>query len=233
VITSNAALAVLQKLDKTTPTVFVQVSDPIGSGFVSSLSRPDGNVTGFQNFEPAMGDKWLGLLKEVAPALTRAAVLMYPDAAAHFEFLRAAEAVAPSLGVQASAISVRDGDETARGIAKFTDEPDSGLIVLPHPGNIGNRDLLIELTARFRLPAIYPFRDFATSGGLISYGFDVLERWRGAAGYVDRMLRGARAADLPVQAPTKFEPVINLKTAKALGLSVPATLLARADEVIE
>jgi putative ABC transport system substrate-binding protein len=233
VISSNAALAVLQKLDKTTPTVFVQVSDPIGSGFVSSLSRPDGNVTGFQNFEPAMGGKWLGLLKEVAPALTRVAVLVYPDTAAHLEFLRAAEAVAPSLGVQASAISVRDGDETSRGIAKFAVAPDGGLIVLPHPGNVASRDLLIELTARLRLPAIYPFRYFATGGGLISYGFDQLEHWRGAAGYIDRMLRGAKPSDLPVQAPTKYELVVNLKTATALGVTVPPSLLARADEVIE
>ena len=233
VISSNAALAVMQKLDKTTPTVFVQVSDPVGSGFVSSLSRPGGNVTGFQNFEPSMGGKWLGLLREVAPALARAAVLVYPDTAAHFEFLRTAEAVAPSLGVQVSAISSRDSDETAREIAKFADAPDSGLIVLPHPGNVSSRDLLIELTARLRLPAIYPFRYFATSGGLISYGFDQLEHWRGAGGYIDRMLRGARAADLPVQAPTKFELVINLTTAKAVGLTIPPVLLARADEVIE
>jgi ABC-type uncharacterized transport system substrate-binding protein len=233
VISANAALAVLQKLDKTIPTVFVQVSDPVGSGFVSSLSRPDGNVTGFQNFEPAMGGKWLGLLKEVAPSVMRAAVIVHPDTAAHLEFLRAAEAVAPSLGVQVSAISVRDGDESERRIAKFADTADGGLIVLPHPGNINNRDLLIELTARLRLPAIYPFRYFATGGGLISYGFDQLDHWRGAAGYVDRILRGAKPADLPVQAPTKYDLVINLKTAKALGLTIPPSLLATAYEVIE
>ena len=168
VVSSNIALGVLQKLNKTIPTVFVQVSDPVGSGFVSSLSRPDRNLTGFQNFEPSMGGKWLGLLNEAAPAVARAAVILRPDTAAHFEFLRSAEAVAPSLGVQVSAISVRDDDETERAIVKFADAPDGGLIVLPHPGNINNRALFIELTARLRLPAIYPFRYFATSGGLIS-----------------------------------------------------------------
>jgi putative ABC transport system substrate-binding protein len=233
VISSNGALAILQKLEKTISTVFVQVSDPVGSGFVSSLSRPDGNLTGFQNFEPAIGGKWLGLLKEVAPKVVRAAVIVHPDAAVQFEFLRAAEAVAPSLGVQVSVISVRDGDETERGIARFANTPDAGLIVLPHPGNTSNRALLVELTARLGLPAIYPYNFFATSGGLISYGFDQIEQWRGAATYVDRILRGAKPADLPVQAPTKYELVINLKTAQALGLTISPSLLAAAHEVIE
>jgi putative ABC transport system substrate-binding protein len=233
VISSNGALAILQKLERTISTVFVQISDPVGSGFVSSLSHPDGNLTGFQNFEPAIGGKWLGLLKEVAPSVVRAAVIVHPDTAIQFEFVRAAEAVAPSLGVQVSVISVRDGDETERGIAKFANTPDAGLIVLPHPGNTGNRALLIELTARLGLPAIYPYNFFATGGGLISYGFDQIEQWRGAAGYVDRILRGAKPADLPVQAPTKYETVINLKTAKGLGLTVSPSLLATADQVIE
>jgi len=156
VISSNAALSALQKLDKKISTVFVQVSDPVGSGFVGSLSRPGGNITGFQNFEPATGGKWLGLLKEVAPVVIRAAVLVHPDTAAHFAFLRAAETVAPSLGVQINALSVRDTDETERGIGSFAEAPDGGLIVLPHPGNIDNRALLVALTARLRLPAIYP-----------------------------------------------------------------------------
>ena len=233
VISSNAALAALQKLNRTVATVFVQVSDPVGSGFVSSLSRPEGNVTGFQNFEPAMGGKWLGLLKEIAPSVTRAAVIVHPDTAAHIEFQRAAEAVAPSLGVKVSAISVRDADETERGITGFADVPDGGLIVLPHPVNINNRALLIELAARLRLPAVYSFRYFATGGGLVSYGFDQVEQWRGAAGYVDRILRGAKPADLPVQAPTNYELVINLKTAKALGLTISPSLLATAHDVIE
>ncbi|MEO6842373.1 MAG: ABC transporter substrate-binding protein [Bradyrhizobium sp.] len=233
VISANAALAVLQKLDKKIPTVFVQVSDPVGGGFVNSLSRPDGNVTGFQNFEPAMGGKWLGLLKEIAPSVTRAAAIVHPDTAAHLEFLRAAEAVARPLGIQMSTISAVGGDETARGIAQFADTPDGGLIVLPHPGNINNRDSLIGLAARLRLPAIYPFRYFATGGGLASYGFDQLEHWRGAAGYVDRILRGAKPADLPVQAPTKYDLVVNLSSAKALGLTISPSLLATANEVID
>jgi putative ABC transport system substrate-binding protein len=233
VISSNSALAALRTLKKTIPTVFVQVSDPVGSGFVSSLSRPEGNITGFQNFEPATGGKWLGLLKEIAPAMVRAAVIVHPDTAVHLEFLRAAEVVAPSLGVQVFTISARNGEETERGVAGFADTPNGGLIVLPHPGNIDIRALLIELTARLRLPAIYSFRYFAAGGGLVSYGFDQVEQWRGAAGYVDRILRGAKPADLPVQAPTKYDLVINLKTAKALGLTISPTLLATAHEVIE
>jgi putative ABC transport system substrate-binding protein len=233
VISSNPALTILQKLEKTISTVFVQISDPVGSGFVSSLSHPDGNLTGFQNFEPAIGGKWLGLLKEIAPKVVRAAVILHPDAAVQFEFMRAAEAVAPSLGIQVSAISVRDGDETERGITEFANTSDGGLIVLPHPGNTSNRALLAELTSRLGLPAIYPYNFFATGGGLISYGFDQIEQWKGAAGYADRILRGVKPADLPVQAPTKYELIINLKAAKALGLPVPPALLARADEVIE
>ena len=233
VISSNAALTALLKLDARIPTVFVQISDPLGGGFVKSLSRPDGNVTGFQNFEPAVGGKWLGLLKEVAPTLTRAAVTVYPDTAVHSEFMRAIEAVAPSLGVAASAIAVRDTDDLARGIAGFAGTPNGGLIVLPHPRNIDSRALLSELAAQHRLPAIYPFRYFAVSGGLMSYGFDQVEQWRGAAGYVDRILRGAKPADLPVQAPTRYDLVLNLKTAKALNLAISPSLLATAVEVIE
>lgn len=233
VISSNAALAALQKLNKTIPTVFVQVSDPVGSGFVNSLSRPEGNLTGFQNFEPSMGGKWLGVLKQVAPAVSRVAIIVRPDTAAHFQFLRTAETLAPSLGVSVSAISVRDDDETEHGVVRFAGAPGGGLIVLPHPGNIKNRALFIDLTARLGLPAIYPFRYFASSGGLVSYGFDQVEHWRGAASYIDRMLRGAKPADLPVQAPTKYEFAINLKTARTLGLTISPTLLATADEVIE
>ena len=163
----------------------------------------------------------------------RAAVIVHPDTAAHFQFLRAAEALAPSLGVEVSAIHVKDDAETERGVTEFAAAPNGGLIVLPHPGNINNRALFIDLTARLRLPAIYPFRYFATGGGLVSYGFNQVELWRGAAGYVDRILRGAKPADLPVQAPTKYELAINLKAAKGLGLTIPPSLLATADEVIE
>lgn len=233
VISSNAALAALQKLEQTIPTVFVQVSDPVGGGFVDSLARPGRNLTGFQNFEPSMGGKWLGVLKQVAPAVTRVAMIVRPDTAAHFQFLHEAEAVAPSLGVAVTAINARDDDEAGRGVAGFADAGNGGLVVLPHPGNIKNRALFIDLTKRLALPAIYPFRYFASNGGLVSYGFDQVEHWRGAAGYVDRILRGARPADLPVQAPTKYEFAINLKTARELGLTISPSLLATADEVIE
>jgi putative ABC transport system substrate-binding protein len=233
VVSSNAGLSAVLKLNKTIPTVFVQVSDPGGSGFVSSLARPDGNITGFQNFEPAMGGKWLGLLKEAAPAVTRVAVILHPDTAVHFEFLREAEAVAASLQIQLSAIKVSNDEESERGIAGFAETPGGGLIILPHPGNINNRALLIASAARLGLPAIYPFRYFAADGGLMSYGFDQIEQWRGAAGYIDRILRGARPADLPVQAPTKYDLVLNLRAARALGLAISPPLLATASEVIE
>jgi putative ABC transport system substrate-binding protein len=233
VISGNVALAARIKLDKRVPTVFVQISDPLGSGFVSSLSRPDGNITGFQNFEPAVGGKWLGLLKEIAPTITRAGVIVHLDTTVQSEFLRAIEAVAPSLGVQVSAINVRESDDIERGIAEFAAAPNGGLIFLPHPRTIDRRVALIEQAAQLRLPAIYPFRYFATSGGLMSYGFDQVEQWRGAAGYVDRILRGTKPADLPVQAPTKYDLVINLKAAKALGLAISPSLLATAVEVIE
>ena len=233
VISSNLGLSILQKLNKSISTVFVQISDPIGSGFVGSLSHPDGNFTGFQNFEAAIGGKWLGLLKEVAPAIVRVAVIAYPDTAAHSEFLRAAEAVAPSLGIQVSAIKAHNADETGRGIAEFANAGGDGLIVLPHPANINSRALLVELAARLHLPAIYPFNYFAKDGGLVSYGFDQIEQWRGAAGYVDRILGGTKPGDLPVQAPTKYELIVNLKAARELGLTISPSLLATAYEVIE
>lgn len=233
VVSSNAALTTLKTLNQTIPTVFVQVSDPVGGGYVESLAHPGGIVTGFQNFEPAVGGKWLGLLKEAAPALAQAAVTVYPDTAAHSQFLRAVEAVAPSLGVRVSAIEVRERDDLERGITQFAATPNGGLIFLPHPRTIDHRLALAEQTTRLRLPAIYPFRYFAVDGGLMSYGFDQVEQWRGAAGYVDRILRGAKPGDLPVQAPTKYDLVINLKTAKALGFSISQSLLATAVEVIE
>jgi ABC-type uncharacterized transport system substrate-binding protein len=233
VISSNSALAARLKLDRSIPTVFVQISDPVGSGFVGSLSHPGEDITGFQNFEPAVAGKWLGLLKEVAPAIARVAVTVYPDTAVHYLYLRELEGIALSPGVQVSTIAIRENDDLERGITGFAATPNGGLIVLPHPRNIDRRATLSELAARLRLPAIYPFRYFATSGGLMSYGFDQVEQWRGAAGYVDRILRGAKAGDLPVQAPTRYELVINLETARALGLEVPDGLLARADEVIE
>jgi putative ABC transport system substrate-binding protein len=232
-VAGNEALAELQRLTKTIPIVFVQVSDPIGSGFVQSLARPEGNITGFENFEPAMGGKWLGIIHEVAPNVSRAAVLMSPLGSAHVAFLRAAEAVAPSLGMQVIAASVHDGAEIERAITTFAGTSDGGLIVLPHPITSTHRGSIIELAARHRLPAVYPYRFFTRSGGLVSYGIDQLDQWPRAARYVDRVFRGAKLGELPVQAPTKFELVINLKTAKAMGLDIPPAFPLRADEVIE
>ena len=233
VISSNSTVAARLKLDRSIPTIFVQVSDPVGGGFVGSLSHPGENITGFQNFEPAVAGKWLGLLKEVAPAMTQVAVTVYPDTAVHYLYLREIEGLAPSLGVQASAINIRENDDLDRGIAGFAAAPNGGLIVLPHPRNIERRAALSELAAQHRLPAIYPYQYFAVSGGLMSYGFDQVEQWRGAATYVDRILRGAKPADLPVQAPTRYDLVLNLKTAKALGIAISPSLLATAVEVIE
>jgi len=232
-VSSNSALAEVRRLTSSIPIVFTQVSDPVGGGFVAGLARPGGNVTGFQNFEPAMGGKWLGVLKEATPNMSRAGVLFASDTAANVAFLRAAEAVAPSLGVKFSAIDVSHDVEIERAVAALASEPDGGLVVLPNPYNATNRGSIIVLAARHRLPAVYPFRYFATSGGLVSYGNDVTDALRRAASYVDRILKGAKPGDLPVQAPSKYELVINLKTARVLGLDVPPLMLARADEVIE
>jgi putative ABC transport system substrate-binding protein len=233
VVAGDPALAQLYRLNSVTPIVFTQVSEPVDSGFVASLAKPGGSITGFQNFEPAMGGKWLGLLKEAAPNLTRVGVLFSADAAPHASFLRAVEAVAPRLGVAANVIDIRKGNEIEDAITMFSGRPDSGLIVLPHPNTIANRRTIHTLAARHRMPAIYPYRYFAAEGGLISYGPDQIDQWRGAATYVDRILKGEKPAGLPVQTPTKFELVINLGAARALGLTLPPTFLARADEVIE
>jgi ABC-type uncharacterized transport system substrate-binding protein len=233
VVAGDPALTQLHKLPTTIPIVFTQVSEPVDSGFVASLAHPGGHITGFQNFEPAMGGKWLGILKEIAPKLKRAGAMFSSDVAPHASFLRAAELVAPSLGVTVSIVELQKSGETEPAIAAFASQPDGGLLVFPHPTTIANRVSINALAVRHRLPAIYPYRYFATDGGLISYGPDQIDQWRGAAQYIDRILRGEHPANLPVQAPTKFELVINLQTAKALGLEVPPTLLARADKVIE
>jgi putative tryptophan/tyrosine transport system substrate-binding protein len=233
VVAGDPALAQLYKLPSTIPIVFTQVSEPVDSGFVASLARPGGHITGFQNFEPAMGGKWLGVLKEIAPNLKHVGAMLSSDAAPHASFLRAAEAVAPSLGVSVSIVDVQDSGGIEQATTAFASQPDGGLLVFPHPNTIASRGSIIALADRHRLPAIYPYRYFATDGGLISYGPDQIDQWRGAAGYIDRILKGEKPADLPVQAPTKFELAINLKAAKVLGLSVPPTLLARADDVIE
>jgi putative tryptophan/tyrosine transport system substrate-binding protein len=233
VVATNPALAELQQLTKAIPIVFAQVSDPIESGFVQGLAHPGGNITGFQNYDPEIGGKWLGLLKEAAPSISRVLMPHDPDSTASVAFVRAAEAVAPSLAVRVNAAGVRDRAEIESAITAFAGEPNGGLIVVPHRIVLSNRDLIIALAARYHLPAIYPFRFFAIAGGLMSYGIDQIEQWRGAARYVDRILRGEKPSELPVQAPTKFELVVNLKVATALGLSIPPALPLRADEVIE
>jgi putative ABC transport system substrate-binding protein len=233
--TGSSALGPLQRETRTVPIVFVQVTDPVGGGFVESLARPGGNATGFTHFEYGISGKWLELLKQIAPRVTRAAVIRNPTLTSGTAQLAAIQAVAPSFGVELSSIGVRDAGEIERGITAFArGGPNSGgLIVTVSPSASVQRELIITLAARHRLPAIYPYRYFVTSGGLISYGTDTIDPYRRAAGYVDRILKGEKPADLPVQAPTKYELIINLKTAKTLAIEVPATLLAHADEVIE
>jgi putative tryptophan/tyrosine transport system substrate-binding protein len=230
---STPVVTALRQATRSIPVVFVQIIDPVGGGLVESLARPGGNMTGFSDFEFGTASKWLELLKEIAPSETRAAVLMQQGLAPNIGFLRALEDVAPSLGVQLTAVRVRDAEEIERGLDGFACQSNGGLIVLPSPVSAVHRDTVIKLAVRHRLRAIYPFRYFVLSGGLLSYGVDNVELYRRGASYVDRILKGASPADLPVQHPTKFEIVINLRTAKALGLDIPPTLLARADEVIE
>ena len=227
------AVGPLLQATRTVPIVFVNVPDPVGAGFVESLARPGGNATGFTTFEYGMSGKWLELLKQIAPRVTRAAVIRDSAIAAGIGQFGAIQAVAPSLGVDVSPIDVRDAGEIERAITAFARGPNGGLIVTASALTVVHRDLIITLAARHQLPAVYSYRCSSTSGGLISYGPDIIDQYRRAAGYVDRILKGEKPADLPVQAPTKYELVINLKTAKALGLDVPPTLLARADEVIE
>src|SRR5262249_19648616 len=222
---SSAALAALLQATRTVPIVFTTVGDPVGAGYVDSLARPGGNATGFTVFEYSMAAKWLELLKEIAPRVTRAAVLRDSAIAAGPAQFGVIQAAAPSLGVELRVVDVRDAREIERAITAFAQGSNNGLIVTGSPAAIFHRDLVITLAARHRLPAVYPVRVFAVAGGLISYGADSVDQlWR-AAGYVDRILKGEKPADLPVQAPTKYQLVINMKTAKALGLDVPATLL--------
>jgi len=232
-VQSNPALAVLRPLAGNTPIVFVHVADPVGSGFVASLARPGANITGFTNFEPSMGSKWLQTLKQVAPDVTHAAALLHPQTPAHVAFSREAEAAAPKMGINLVAAGVHDAGEVDRAIAAVATQPNGGLVIYPHTITEVHLRLIIELAGKYRLPAVYPFRYHAETGGLLSYGVDALDLVPRAADYVDRIMRGANPGELPVQAPTKFELVINLKTAKALGLDVPTTLLTRADQVIE
>jgi putative ABC transport system substrate-binding protein len=229
----SVPVASLLQATRTIPIVFVNVADPVGAGFVQSLARPGGNATGFTVFEYGISGKWLELLKQIAPRLTRAAVLRNPAIASGSGQLGAIQGAAPSFRMELFPVDVRDAGDIERAVAAFARAPNGGLIVTASAEAVVHRDLIVSLAARHQLPAVYTQRVFVTSGGLIAYGPDFTDQWRSAAAYVDRILRGEKPADLPVQAPTKYELTINLKTAKALGLEVPPTLLARADEVIE
>jgi putative ABC transport system substrate-binding protein len=235
VILANATPSViaLKSANRGIPVVFVNVIDPVGAGFVESLARPGGNATGFTVFEYGISAKWLELLKQISPNIARAAVLRDTASPTGIGQLAAMQSVAPALGIELSPIGVRDGDEIERLIIALSKKPDIGLVVTPSTSAITNRELILRLVGQHRLPTIYPFRFFAEDGGLLSYGPETVQPFRRAAAYVDRILNGEKPADLPVQAPTKYALVINLKTARALGLEVPPMLLARADEVIE
>jgi putative tryptophan/tyrosine transport system substrate-binding protein len=229
----SPTVAALEQATSTVPIVFVQVPDPVSSGHVESLARPGGNATGFATFEYGFGGKWLELLKEISPHVTRAAVLRDVALAAGSGQFGAIQSVAPSLGVELSPVGVRDTSEIERAITAFARGSNGGLIVTGSSLTLFHRDLIVALAARYKLPAVYPYRYFATGGGLLSYGPNSVDPFRRAAGYVHRILKGEKPADLPVQAPTKYELVINFKTAKALGLTIPPSVVARADEVIE
>jgi putative tryptophan/tyrosine transport system substrate-binding protein len=230
---TTAVVGPLLQATRTVPIVFAVVADPVGAGYVNSLARPGGNATGFTVFEYGIAGKWLELLKQIAPGITRAAVIRDANISAGLGLFGAIQSAAPSVGLEVTPVNMHDATEIETGVTAFARSPQSGLIVLPSPLAVFHRDLIATLAARYKLPAIYPNRLFVAAGGLVSYGSDLLDQNRRAAGYVDRILKGEKPADLPVQAPTKYELVINLKTAKALGIEVPPTLLARADEVIE
>src|SRR5215831_9461589 len=230
---TSPSTAALQQAGTTVPIVFTAVTDPIGQGFVANLPHPGGTITGFALYEYGIGTKWLGLLKEVAPHLTQVAVLRDPTLPFTSGQLGAMQGVAPSLRVDVSAVNVGDAGEIERGIDTFARQPNGGLVTLGSPVTLANTDMIVTLAARHRLPAIYTTRYFVTGGGLMSYGPDRVDLYRRAAGYVDRILRGEKPTDLPVEAPTKYQLIINLKTAKALGLRVPPSMLAQANEVIE
>jgi putative tryptophan/tyrosine transport system substrate-binding protein len=235
VILAHGASAVgpLQQVSRAAPIIFVNVADPVGAGYVDSLARPGGNLSGFMSIEYSMGGKWLELLKNIAPGVTQAAVLRDPTQGSGTSQFAAIQAVAPSLRVEVNPVNLRNAGEIERALAEFARAPNGGLIVTAGGLAIRHRDLIVSVAARHRLPSVYFERLFVTAGGLISYGVSEIDQYRRAAGYIDRVLKGEKPADLPVQAPTKYETVINLKTAKALGLAVPASVLARADEVIE
>jgi putative ABC transport system substrate-binding protein len=230
---ATSALLALQQATRTVPIVFAQVTDPVGAGFVQTLARPGGNITGLTQHEFTIGVKWLELLKQISPHVSRVAILYDPGNTATAGYLRTMQPAAPSFGMQMAPFPVRNRGEIAAPIEGFAAEPNGGLIVLPGPVGSVNRDLIIALAARHRLPAVYAFRYHVVSGGLASYGVDNIDLYRRAAWYVDRILKGEKPGELPVQHATKFQLVINLRTAKALGLDPPISLLARTDEVIE
>jgi len=233
IFTAGADVEPLRRATRTVPIVFVIVPDPVGAGFVDSLARPGGNVTGFAPFNYGIGAKWLALLKEIAPNTTRAAVLRDPDVRAGIGQWGAIQSASPSVAIEVTPISLVDAGEMESALAAFARSPNGGLIVTGSALTVLRRDLIIALAARYRLPAVYYERNFAAAGGLISYGPNYVEQFRLAAAYVDRILKGEKPADLPVQEPTEYELVINLKTAKALGLTVPRIMQMTADEVIE
>jgi putative ABC transport system substrate-binding protein len=232
-VSTNPVVSALLQVTHTIPIVFTWVSDSVGSGYVASLAHPGRNITGFHNYEPALGAKWMGILKEIAPAVRRVAFVHVPEITANVAFMRVGEASSTALGMTVSGAGVRNAADIERVLTDFAQEPNGGLIVTPSPLTATRRSVIIELAARLRLPAIYPFRFYAASGGLISYGIDQTELVREAASYVDRILRGATPADLPVQLPTKYQLVLNIKTANALGLTVPNSIQLLADEMIE
>jgi putative tryptophan/tyrosine transport system substrate-binding protein len=231
--TSNLVTAILQKETSRIPILFVLVGDPVGSGFVANLARPGGNITGFAIFESAIGGKWLELLKEISPRTSRVGFILHPETPVHIGFLRAAEAAAPSLGVEVTALGVHTGSEIERAITEFAAGDKGGLIGAPHAITLENRYVITRLASHYRLPAVFGPRYYAASGGLVAYGPNPISLFQQAPSYVDRILKGAKPSELPVQFPTKYELVLNLKTARSIGLDVPPTLLARADEVIE
>jgi putative ABC transport system substrate-binding protein len=231
--TGAAALEPLLQATHTVPIVFAAATDPVGAGFIESMAHPGGNATGFAASEYTLGGKWLELLKEIAPSMSRTAVLRDPALTIGIGQFAAIQSVAPALGLEVTAIDVRDASDIEPAVTAFAGSPNGGVIVAPGRFTLPNRELIIALAAKYKLPAVYYRRRFVASGGLMSYDFDILQQYRGAAGYVDRILKGEKPADLPVQAPTKYELAINLKAAKAIGLDVPPFLLARADEVIE
>jgi putative ABC transport system substrate-binding protein len=233
VTNTNLVTAVVQAEVRTIPIVFISVGDPVGAGFVSDEAHPASDLTGFANWRPSLGEKWLELLKEIAPQVERVGVLIYPEEPINVQFFKFVEAAAPALKVKPVAIGVHDADEIKRALTAFAAEGNGGFIVIPHAVTLFNRDLIVALATRLRLPALYPFAFYAKAGGLISYGFDPLNQFRQGAQYVDRILRGAKPADLPVQYPTKFQLVVNLTTAKALGLAIPASVLSLADELVQ